>query len=159
MKNTPVRSIPFLTLTALLGCGSLLRAADPVEVHWNDFCKVSQGRQLEITTDAGETVSGYCLSVNADEVQDNTGGRIVKLGRKALSHVIMERTEGHQLRSLGRGMRTGLKNGWKWLLSPSAIEGIVAIPAVLAWGAVSAPFCALGDLKYHIEGREEIKLI
>ncbi len=157
MKNTTLRS--FLTLSAFLLCGGSLYAADPVEVHWNDLCRVAQGHQIEITTDKGETVSGYCLSINAGEVQVNMEGRIVKLGRGALAHIVMERTEGHQLRSLGRGMRAGLKNGFKWLLSPSAIGGIVTIPAVLAWGAVSAPFCALGDLKYRLEGKEEIKLI
>jgi hypothetical protein len=35
----------------------------------------------------------------------------------------------------------------------------VTIPAVLVWGAVSAPFCAFGDLKHHALGKEEIKLI
>lgn len=157
MTHTSLRNL--LTLSALLASSGALYADDPVEVHWNDFCRVTQGHQVEITTDAGETVSGYCVLINADEVQVNVGGRIVKLGRKTLAHINMERSEGYQLRSLGRGMRTGLKNGFKWLLSPAAIGGVVTIPAVLVWGAVSAPFCALGDLKYRIEGKAEIKLI
>jgi hypothetical protein len=34
---------------------------------------------------------------------------------------------------------------------------VVAIPATLAWGAVSAPFCLLGDLKAKLKGMQEIK--
>jgi hypothetical protein len=38
------------------------------------------------------------------------------------------------------------------------ILGIVAVPAALAWRAVSAPFCLLGDLTYTA-GTQEIKVI
>lgn len=159
MTNTTFRNLQFLTISALLaGCVPLL-AADPVEVPWKDFCRVAQHRELDITTTNGDTVSGYCVSINADEVGVSTGGKIVKLGRAALSKIQMERSKGNNLRSLGRGMHTGLKQGADWLLSPRAIGGVVTIPAVLAWGAVSAPFCILGDLKHHALGKQEIKLI
>jgi hypothetical protein len=160
MKNTTVRNLRFLTLSALLAGCVPMRAADaPVEVRWSELCRTAQNRELEITTATGETVDGYCVSINADEVGIRTGGKIVKLGRTALSRVHMERAQGHQLRSLGRGMHSGLKQGANWLLSPAALAGIVTIPATLAWGAVSAPFCILGDLKHHLLGKQEIKLI
>ena len=148
-----------LTLSALLVFDAPSYGAEPVEVHWADFCRVAEGRQLEITTDAGETMTGYCIRINADEVQVRQGTQIVKLGRKVLAQVSIDRSEGHQLKRLGHGMRTGLKNGFKWLLSPQAIEGVVTIPATLAWGAISAPFCAIGDLKHLAEGKQQIKLI
>jgi hypothetical protein len=62
---------------------------------------------LEITTDAGEIVSGYGMSLSADEAQVRAGDNIVKLGRKALSYVNMARSGGHQLRSLGRAIAPG----------------------------------------------------
>jgi len=146
-------------LSMFFAGGWSLRAAEPVEVQWRDLCRASHGRQLEIKTDVGDTVSGYCFTISADEVQIKTGSSIVKLGRKALSTVYMSRSEGPQLQRLGRGMRAGLQSGVRWLLSPAALAGVVAIPATLAWGAVSAPFCAIGDLKYLLSGKDQIKLI
>lgn len=145
--------------SALLACGGSLLAAEPVEVHWNEFCRVAGNRLIEATKDSGEVVLGYCLVINADEVQLRTYSGIVKIGRRTLSHIVIDRSEGHQLATLGRGVRKGFKDGVNWLLSPQAMLGIVTIPAVAVWGAVSAPFCALGDLKYHLLGKEEIKLI
>ena len=143
---------------SLVLCGPAY-SAEPVEVHWNDFCRVTEGRQLEITTDTGDTITGYCIRINADEVQVRQRAKIAKLGRKALAQITVDRSEGRQLQKLSHGIRTGLRNGFKWLLSPQAIEGIVTIPATLAWGAISAPFCAIGDLKHLAEGARQIKLI
>jgi hypothetical protein len=53
----------------------------------------------------------------------------------------------------------GLAEGVNELLSPLAIGGIVMIPSTLAWGAVSLPFCLLGDLKAKIGGTKDIKPI
>jgi hypothetical protein len=159
MKNTTFRNLQLLTLFTLLAGSVPVRAADPVEVLWKDFCRAAQHRELEITTTGGDTVSGYCVSINADEVGIHAGGKVVKLGRAALAKIQIERSKGNQLRSLGRGMHSGLKQGANWLLSPAAVAGIVTIPATLAWGAVSAPFCILGDLKHHALGKQEIKLI
>jgi hypothetical protein len=159
MNNTTARNLRFLTISALLACAGSLHAAESVEVPWNDFCRVAGSRQLEIMTSSGETVMGYCVSITADEVGVSFDNRIVKISRAALSHIQIERSQGNQLKALGRGVRKALNNGVTWLLSPSAPAGIVAIPVALAWGAVAAPFCILGDLKHHLLGKQEIKLI
>jgi hypothetical protein len=156
MTNTTVRE--FLLFSALLFCGVSAKASDAVEVPWKDFCRVAGGRQIQITTSAGETVSGYCMTISADEVGLRTPAGIVKIGRAALSHIEMDRAPGHLLASLGGGVRAGLKQGNKWLLSPQALLGVVTIPSVLAWGAVSTPFCVLGDLKHRLLGKTEVSV-
>jgi hypothetical protein len=52
----------------------------------------------------------------------------------------------HRLKSLGKGMKHGMHDGVKMTFSPLAPIGLVVIPGTLAWGAVAAPFCILGDL-------------
>jgi len=156
MMNTLLRS--FLTISAVLVSSGYLYAAGPVEVPWKDFCRAAAGRRVDITTGSGEAISGYCISINADEVGLRTESGIVKIGRAALSSIQMDRSEGHQLHKLGRGVRGGLKLGERWLLSPAAPAGIVTIPATLAWGALATPFCILGDLKHRLLGKEEVRL-
>ena len=148
-----------LTVSLFLSIAALPAFADgPTQVPWKDFCRVAGGRQLNIVTNSGENVSGYCASITVDEVSLRTPSGIVKIARSTLSHIQLERSQGRQLSSLGRGVREGLKQGADWLLSPSAPLGIITIPGTLAWAAVAAPFCALGDLRHHLLGSEEIAL-
>jgi hypothetical protein len=107
-------------------------------------------------------VDGYRLSINVDQIAVTAENRrVVKIAHAALSRIEMSRSRNthQQLRSLGRGMRTGLRQGTDWLLSPYAPLGLVVVPGTLAWGAVAAPFCLVGDLKNKVKGRQEIKVI
>ena len=150
---------PTLTLSFFLSIASIPAfAGESVEVRWQDFCRIAGDRQLEIVVSSGETITGYCAAISVDEVSLTTPSGIVKLTRAALSHVRMERSKGGQLASLGHGMRDGLKEGAHWLLSPSAPLGMVAIPGTLAWGAIAAPFCLIGDLRHHLLGNQEVSL-
>jgi len=142
-----------------MACSLPLFAAEPAETNWADVCAVARGRELILKIGNGETVYGYCSTISVDAISVVTNDRrIVKVARTALSRIQMRREKGRQLRSLGRGMRTGLLYGSDQLLSPNAISGLVTLPAILAWGAVSAPFCLLGDLRYHLAGQKEIKV-
>jgi hypothetical protein len=148
-----------LTLFAAVVCSMPLSAAEPAETNWADVCAVARGRELILKTNNGETVYGYCSTISIDAIDVETKDRrIVKIARNALSRIQVRREKGRQLRSLGRGMRTGLRYGSNQLLSPAAPVGLVVLPATLAWGAVSAPFCVLGDLRYRLAGQKEIKL-
>ena len=164
MKNTAFANIRFLALSAVMVGALPLHAAEPIQVHWNEVCRVAADRQLVITTADGNTVEGYCVSITVDQMAVTTPDRqIVKIARTALSRIQMHRSpghqQGHQLRSLGQGMRTGLRYGFKSLLSPYAPIGIVTVPATLAWGAVAAPFCLLGDLRDRVTGKQDIQEI
>jgi hypothetical protein len=161
MKHIKFTSLRFLTLSILAVSSPLLHAAEPRTVRWNDVCRVTNGRQLTITTTNGGIVDGYCISVDVDEIAVTTKDRgIVKIARTAFSRIQMShRSKGHQLSSLHKGMHEGLRQGLGWLLSPQAPLGMVAVPATLAWGAVAAPFCVLGDLKDKMTAGEEIRVI
>lgn len=152
-----------VTVTAwmAMGMGSV-QAAGPVSVQWNSVCRVVGERELFITTQGGETVQGYCTAINVDEIAVTTKDqRVVKIARSALSHIRVRRTntKGHALASLGKGMHEGFRTGLGWLFSPAAPLGLVVIPGTLAWGAVAAPFCLIGDLGSTIGGSEEIKVL
>jgi hypothetical protein len=123
-----------------------LLAQESVHVAWTQVCRTANGRQMRLTTNTGDTVEGYCMSVSVDEISLRTPDqRAVKIARAAMARIVVTPQE-HQLRALGRGMRKSLRTGFRALLSPMAPAGMVLIPATLAWGAVSAPFCAAGDL-------------
>ena len=157
MKHIEVRTICVMTV---LAAASQLSAADDLEVHWNQVCGVAGGRELVVTTSTGEKVEGYCVAVDVDQITVSTEDhRVVKVARSALSKLAMYRSKGHQVRTLRRGVHKGLAEGLNELLSPLAIGGIVMIPSTLAWGAVSLPFCLLGDLKAKIGGTKDIRPI
>jgi hypothetical protein len=161
MKNISF-DIRFLAVAAVMAWTLPLHAAGPIEVRWTKVCEVAGGHQLTITTVNGDTVDGYCLSINVDQIAVTAENRrVVTIARAALSRIEMSRSRNthHQLRSLGRGMRTGLRQGTDWLLSPCAPLGLVVVPGTLAWGAIAAPFCLLGDLKNKVVGKQEIKVL
>ncbi len=118
-----------------------------VQAHWSNLCHVAAGRQLNLTTSDGKTVSGTCGSTDADGISLTANQRVVKIARATLIRIQMYQPgNGHHLADLGNGMSKSFKNGFGWLFSPAAPLGLVVIPATAAWGAVAAPFCLLGDL-------------
>ena len=134
-------------------------AADQIEVNWKQICRVANGREPIVTTANGDTTEGYCFSISIDEIAVTTmDHKVVKIARSTLSRIDMHRTRGHQFSSLVKGMHQGFNWGFDSMLSPLAPLGIVAVPGTLAWGAVAAPFCLLGDLRYKASGKQEIKL-
>ena len=152
-----------VTVTVLMAIGiGATRAAGPVEVQWSQVCHVAGNRELSITTQSGETVEGYCTRINVDEIAIITNDhRAVNVARSALAHIRVRRanTKGHQLASLRKAVRGGLKAGFEWLLTPAAPVAVVLLPGTLAYGAVAAPFCLIGDLSNKIGGSEEINVL
>ena len=151
-----------VTVAVLIAAGLETGRAEPISVPWNKVCSVAGERELSITTQRGETVQGVCLKINVDEIAVTTKDHcVVKIARSALARIRVQRasTNGHALAALGRGMLTGLRSGFGWLFSPAAPLGIVAVPGTLAWGAVAAAFCLVGDLHYKIRGSEEFKVL
>ena len=147
-----------LTALAMAVSSLPLNAAEPIKVNWNEVCQAAEGRELTVTTANGETTQGYCFSIKVDEIAVTTKDHnVVKIARSTLARIDVDRTKGHQLSSLGKGMHNGLKWGFDSMFSPLAPVGIVAVPATLAWGAIAAPFCLLGDLRYKASGKQEIR--
>ena len=138
-----------------------LQAADQIEARWTEVCKVAGDRQIAITTVSGDTVAGYCLAIGVDHISVTTEDhKITRIERAALSRIQIRRERrSHQLSSLGLGMRVGLRQGFEWLFSPCAPLGLVVVPGTLAWGAVAAPFCLLGDLRNKVADTQEIRVI
>ncbi|MGP0073300.1 MAG: hypothetical protein ACLPWF_15385 [Bryobacteraceae bacterium] len=140
-----------------------LHAAD-VQARWNDLCRVAGAHQLNVTTSDGKTVSGTCIGTSGDDLSltvkhltSNQGA--IKVARSTLTRIQMyDPGNGHHLADLGDGMSKSFKKGFGWLFSPAAPLGLVAIPATVAWGAVSAPFCLLGDMGSNGPTTQDIKL-
>jgi hypothetical protein len=123
-------------------------------------CHYANHRPLVVSTFTGEVVEGYCVSTNVDGLSViGEDHRVVKIARAALSRMQMRLSSRHRLQSLGSGMRSTLRQGFNWMLSPLAPVGIVLIPATVAWGAAAAPFCVIGDLGSKLVGDQEIRVI
>ena len=138
-----LRSFAFCILAAW----APLHAADNINARWSDLCRVASGRQLNITTSDGKTVSGACSSTDADGLSLTSNQQVIKIARATLTRIQMYQPgNGHHLADLGDGMAKSFRRGFGWLFSPAAVLGLVTIPATVAWGAVSAPFCLLGDM-------------
>ncbi|HEV2691225.1 MAG TPA: hypothetical protein VGV35_21860 [Bryobacteraceae bacterium] len=162
MTHNTLTAIRFLTLATLLAIAPQLHAAGQIQVHWNEVCRAAHGNQLTIKTADGQSVDGYCVSINVDEISVKTKeNKVVKIARTTLSRIDMQRSknEGRELAALGKGMHKGLRKGVDWLFSPFAPLGIVTIPVTVAWGAVAAPFCILGDLAHDPNDTQEIQVI
>ena len=136
-----------------------LHAADDIHAPWNDLCHVAAGRQLNITTSDGKTVNGTCVVTNADDLTLTVNQRAMKIARSTLTRIQMyDPGNGHHLADLGNSMSKSFKTGFAWLFSPAAPLGLVSIPATVAWGAVAAPFCLLGDMGNNGPTTQDIKL-
>jgi hypothetical protein len=136
-----------------------LTAGDLPKVDWSNVCNSSRGHDLLLTTADGSKVEGACVSVDVSEVSIRTSDhKVVRIARSTLTKIQMQRQRGHQLRSLGRGMHHALRDGLGALFSPYAPAGLVMVPATLAWGAISTPFCILGDIGAKLAGSQEIQL-
>jgi hypothetical protein len=116
-------------------------------VEWSNLCANTARELLVVTTESGDTVRGYCVSVQYDEVAMRTvDGKVVRIARGTLKTVLALAVSENRLKALGKGMKTSLRYEVKTTFSPLAPAGLMAIPGTLAWGAVAAPFCILGDL-------------
>lgn len=153
MKNI-LRSFALCTLAAW----APLRAADP-QAQWNDLCHVAAGRQLEVTTSDGKTVSGFCVSTTAEELALNSQQRIVKIARSALTRIrVRQPSNRHHLADLGNSLDGSFQLGFVFLFSPYAPLGLAIIPATVVWGAVAAPVCLVRDLGENGPSMREIKV-
>jgi hypothetical protein len=159
MKPNNRATLLTLTFAAVTISSLPLQAADPIETPWNQVCRVAAGHELLLTTDKGDTVEGYCVSVDVNGIGVTTkNGKVVHIARKALSRLEMRGVKPHQLSALRKGVHDSLWDGFGYLLSPWAPVGVVMVPGTLVWGAVATPFCALGDLKAKLTGTRVIKL-
>ena len=124
-----------------------IHAASDIHARWSDLCHVAGNHQLNVTTADGAVVSGSCTGTDADALSLTANQRVVKIARSTLTRIQMYQPgNGHHLADLGNSMSKSFAKGFGWLFSPAAPLGLVAIPATIAWGAVAAPFCLLGDL-------------
>jgi len=137
-----------------------LHAANTQPVPWQRLCQAAQERELRVATSSGETVEGYCLSIDVNEVSLSTqpDRKVVKVARTAIAHMEAWRPKRHNFRTLMADARSGIKHGASDLLTPAAVAGMVEISAVVAWAAVSSPFCLLGDLVELDQPTQEIRV-
>jgi hypothetical protein len=154
MKDT----VRFLTLSAALAWAFPVHAADDLHARWNDLCRVVGGHQLNVTTSDGKTVSGSCSSTDADGLSLTANQRIVKIARSTLTRIQTYQPGNHHLADLGNGMSKSFRRGFGWLFSPAAPLGLLTIPATVAWGAMAAPFCLLGDLGDNGPVTQDVKI-
>jgi len=121
--------------------------APKTPVEWRNLCANTAKELLVVTTESGDTIKGYCVFVQHDELTVRTvDGNVVKIARGTLKTVLALKVPDHRLTALAKGMKHSLSDGVKMMFSPLAPVGFAVIPGTLAWGAVAAPFCIIGDM-------------
>jgi hypothetical protein len=145
-----------LTLLGMIVSGVLCSplAADDTQtaVKWDQLCNTSSGQQLVVSMTSGEKLEGYCVLVTVDALRVQTSNGIVVVARSTVHRLHMYRPKKNRLASLGKGMKDTLRQGVDDTFSPMAPVGLILIPGTLAWGAVAAPFCILGDIATKLNG-------
>jgi hypothetical protein len=90
-------------------------------VEWRNLCANTTRELLVVTTESGDTVQGYCVSVQYDEVAIRTvDGKVVRIARGTLKTVLALAVAENRMKVLGRGMKQGLRYGVKTTFSPLA---------------------------------------
>jgi hypothetical protein len=111
-----------------------------------------------VTTTTGESVQGYCTSIEVDEIALRTDKQVVRIAKSKISGLRVHRVRGHQFSSLWREVGGGVRYGTGLLFSPYAPVGLVWVPGTVAWGAVATPFCLLADVADRMAGEKVIKV-
>jgi hypothetical protein len=148
----------FRTLAFCALAWAPLHADAEIYTKWTDLCHLAANRQLSVTTTDGRTVNGSCASTDADGLSLTANQRVIKMARSTLTRIQLYQPGNHRLADLGKGMSKSFRMGFGWLFSPAAPMGLISIPATVAWGAVAAPFCLLGDLGNNGPVTQEIKV-
>jgi hypothetical protein len=160
MKPTQLLMI-FALICAMAAAFSAPLQAGPIKAHWSQVCGIANGRELTITTANGETEQGRCAAIDVSgglRLRKADGSDVV-VERILVTRIVMGKPGARLLRSLGDTMSEGLGSGIYSLLTPYAPYGILVIAGTLAYGAIAAPFCLLGDLFSHGSGTQEIQVI
>jgi hypothetical protein len=157
MKRFHLKITSLLTALTVAISSIPLSAAEPFELPWNQVCHKVADRELVITTTTGETVDGYCIAINVNEISVNVKGNPVNVAKNSVAKLLII-PRRHQLKSLGKSMGGALSWSFRTLFTPGALFAMVTIPATLAWGAVAAPFCVIGDLGEKWKPDQEIRV-
>ena len=132
---------------AALAGSAALHAQDSVQLPLPRVCDYANSRTIQVTMPNGETVEGVCFSTTVDELQVKTKSGIVKVARAQLSRLtIADSEKHHQVRHLFKHVGQGVAASAKLIPTEAGVAGAIGVPATLAWGAVSVPFCLFGDL-------------
>ena len=153
MKNTrrfpPIRRFAAFAATVVFLSHSLHAE---VPKKWSELTTYLRGKYVTIVTKDGRRMQGHFVGTSPTDVilDDRTTGDLFYgnnvLVPRATFTTIRVGSEPIQLEKLGRDLHRGYAHALRRLFSEAAPLGIVEVPIITAWAAISAPFCALGDL-------------
>jgi len=147
------------TLIAIAISLAALHGATVKEVPWTSICNAN-GPKLRVTTADGRHLQGSCTVVEKDTIVFEIGkGQSMLLERSNIAKVEISPRRQRQLTELRQTLGRELSGSVKDLFTPMAPLALVAIPAELAWGAISTPFCAIGDLLQEDDAVREVNPI
>jgi hypothetical protein len=146
------RSGFILAPLAVVAAALPLYAHKPIEVHWDQLCQRTAHHEIGIKTVTGETVYGYCVQVDANAVMTNDDDdRRFSVNRSEVTRILMF-PKRHYLRDWAEAV-----GEWLYLGFHDGFSGLIVIPPTLVVGAVTAPYCAVVDLRAVLIGATEIR--
>ena len=157
-SGVTMKHITFASMIIVLACSASVYA-DTVEVPWAKVCEASHGKSLVVTTTNGETLEGFCTSINVDEIGLTKDQRLVKVAKSATCAASRaSRQESSVCRAVERsGARIAGRSRFPIFFALRRWEWSQFF-WTLAWGAVASPFCLLADLGDRLAGENEIKV-
>jgi hypothetical protein len=153
MKNTR-QSSRFRQLAIFAAAGFLFSnlANAQVPKKWSELTTYLKGKYVTIVTSDGRSMHGHFIGTSPTTVILDSGREadFIYSGSfevpRASFTTIRVGGEPINLEKLGRDLHRGYAHAFRRLFSEAAPLGIIEVPAITAWAAISAPFCALGDL-------------
>ena len=137
-------------LFSFLAVGQTLPAASSGPNLWVEVCRTADNHSVTVKTKNHGSVTGACSNVDETQIQLFTHERgLLTISRRDVTAIYKRvQTTNHQLATLKQDVGQQFHQDFRWLFSPAAPLGLVAVPITAVWGAVAAPFCWIGDLMH-----------
>jgi hypothetical protein len=123
-------------------------------VPFQNVCREAGGREVTIVIKTGETYTGQCVFVEGDRLQFSAKDpanaasfqrKVMQISRDAITRFRISAAES-ELDRYGQNVRKEFKTSFSRIFSSRAPEGLVRLPATVAYTVVTAPFCLLGEM-------------
>ena len=129
----------------VLAALSVSSAFAQLSKRWDELPDSLRDKNVTAVLHGGRTERGKFVEARPD-LLILQGKTRVEIPRQSVSSLAIDRPSESHLQEAHHIIHIGYSTAFRRLFSPAAILGLVEVPAVTAYSAVTVPFCALGDL-------------
>jgi hypothetical protein len=112
--------------------------------RWDELPDVLREKNVTAVLHGGHAERGTFVEIGPD-VLVLLGKARIEIPRKSISSLAIEHPAKSHLEDAHHVIHVGYSTAFRRLFSPAAILGIIEVPIMTGYSAVTLPFCALGD--------------